>query len=585
MRRMGFVRELRAIPLFAELPEAALRDLAIRVQRRAYTEGQPILLAGDAPHEMHIVLDGAVRVEVGQGAGRTAMDTILAAGHSFGEMSVLSGHPVSATVVAHTDSTTLAISAADLAAVLEREPALYRRIAALLIERLRHRTQMLASRRKPALGVLALDPPLPGDPPVARAIFRGVAHYAPGSQLVDVRQSDVPALSARIERWRAEGTAGQVLVVAIEAHRFADVRSALLAGDAALRITARAGGPSGERLDAAAADTRLVLLDAPPGAGREGAWSESASSREAAECAGGAGWNRTRHPGLDRIARFIADRQVGVAMSVGAAAGFAHLGFLQVLQECGMPIDFVCGSSMGGVVALGFAQHLDATKATVALCSLGEAFARSRGLQVVPRAALVSAQRMREIARDMFGELGFAELALPAAVVAADLVGGDRVVLDRGSVAQAARATIAIPGIFPPVRMGNRILVDGGLVSRLPADLLARRRCGFRIASIVLPQRPAERHLAEEAERLQLRLEQPFGLRAALGASWRMLGWWDSAAQAGKADLFIRIPTPAGESYDFAAARRMVELGRQAALAQAHAIRGAARRLLEPGAP
>jgi NTE family protein len=581
---MSLVSELRAIPLFAELAEDTLRDLAIRVQRRAYSEGEIILRAGDAPREMHIVLDGAVRVQIGEGARRSATEAILAAGHSFGEMSVLSGSPVSATVVAHTDSNTLAIKAEDLAAVLEREPALYRRISALLIERLRHRTQMLASRLKPTLAVLAVDAAFPLEAPVVRAIFRGVGHYAPGSQLFDARQADAPGLRARLERWRDEGAAGQFLVVAIDADRFADLRFALLAGDAALRITSRAGGQSEQRLDAGAADAKSVLLDL-PSAPRAGAWIESLTSREFAESGRGAGWNRAVYPCLDRIVRFITNREVGVAMSVGAAAGFAHLGFLQVLEDCGVPIDFVCGSSMGGVVALGFGQLHEASKATDALCALGAAFARSRGLQVVPRAALVSTQRMRQIAKEMFGEICFADLGLPVAVVAADLVAGERVILDRGPVAEAARATIAIPGIFPPVRVGNRILVDGGLVTRVPLDLLARRRCGLRIASIVLPQRPVSQQLAVEAERLQLRLDQPFGLRAALGASWRMLGWWDSAAQAGKADLFIRIPTPVGEGYDFAAGRRMVELGRRAALEQVHAIRDATRRLLEPGSP
>lgn len=578
---MSLLSELRAIPLFAELTEDTLADLANRVQRRAYSEGETILRAGDAPREMHIVLGGAVRVEVAEGRGATG--ATLAAGHSFGEMSVLSGNPVSATVVAHTDCTTLLIKAEDLAAVLEREPALYRRISALLIERLRHRTQMLASRLKPTLAVLALDRAFPPEAPVVRAIFRGVDHYAPGSQLFDARRTELPALRARLERWREEGAAGQFLVVALDADRFIDVRSALLPGDAALRVTSR--GAQDERFDAGAADARSVRLDVPAGAAGAGAWTESLSSREIDECVRAAGWNRAAHPCLDRIARFLGNREVGVAMSVGAAAGFAHLGFLQVLEDCGVPIDFVCGSSMGGVVALGFGQHRDASKATDALCALGEAFARSRRLQVVPRAALVSTRRMQEIAKEMFGDLSFAGLGLPAAVVAADLVAGERVVLDRGPVAEAARATIAIPGIFPPVRLGNRILVDGGLASRVPADLLARRRCGLRIASIVLPQRPAAQHLAEEAERLQRRLDQPFGLRVALGASWRMLGWWDSAAQAGKADLFIRIPTPVGEGYDFAGGRRMVELGRRAALAQAHAIRDAVRRLLEPGAP
>jgi NTE family protein len=582
---MGLVSELQAIPLFAELAEDALRELAVRVQRRTYSEGEVILRAGDAPREMHVVLHGAVRVELGEGAGRSATQAILAAGHSVGEMSVLSGNPVSATVVAHTDSTTLAISATDLAALLEREPALYRRISALLIERLRHRTQMLASRLKPTAAILAVDRAFPVDTPVVRAIFRGVSHYAPGSQLFDARQADASALRARVERWRDQGAAEQFLIVALDADRFAEVRPALLAGDAALRIAGAAGGQSVQPLYAGAADAKSILLDFPASAARAGAWSESLSSHELAECIHGATWNRAAHPCLDRIARFITRREVGVAMSVGAAAGFAHLGSLQVLEDCGVPIDFLCGSSMGGVVALGFAQLREAAKATDALCTLGAAFARSRGLQVMPRAALVSTQRMREIAKEMFGAIHFAELGLPAAVVAADLVAGERIILDRGPVAEAARATIAIPGIFPPVRVGNRILVDGGLVTRVPADLLARRRCGLRIASIVLPQRPLSQHLAEEAERLEQRLEQPFGLRAALGASWRMLGWWDSASQAGKADLFIRIPTPVGEGYDFTAGRRMAELGRRAALEQLDGIRDAARRLLAPGAP
>jgi predicted acylesterase/phospholipase RssA len=419
--------------------------------------------------------------------------------------------------------------------------------------------------------------------PVVRAIFRGVSHYAPGSQLFEARGADAPALRARLERWRDEGAAEQLLVVALDADRLADARPALLAGDAALCIAGHAR--PGQPFDAGAADAKCILLDAAASAARSDAWSEALGAHELAECARGATWHRAALPCLDRIARFITHREVGVAMSIGAAAGFAHLGFLEVLEDCGMPIDFVCGSSMGGVVALGFAKLRQASKATEALCALGAGFARSRGLQVVPRAALVSRQRMREIANEMFGAIHFAELGLPVAVVAADLVSGERVVIDRGPVAEAACATIAIPGIFPPVRVGNRILVDGGLVTRVPVDLLARRRCGLRIASIVLPQRPAAEQLAGEADRLQRRLDQPFGLRAALGASWRMLGWWDSASQAGKADLFVRIPTPVGEGYDFAAGRRMVELGRRAALEQVDGIRDAARRLLAPGAP
>lgn len=578
--------DLRAIPLFAGLSDDALGELARRLRRRQYSEGDIILRAGDAPREMHVVLEGRVSVQLGEGSGRTARRAILAAGHTFGEMSVLSGSPVSATVIAQSDSVTLAITAEDLSAVLESEPALYRRIAALLIERLRHRTRILTSQLKPGLAVLAVDAEWPLDAPLVHAIAKGVAYYSPGSQLFAAHGIDVAALCARIERWRDEGAADQYLVIVLPVDRFAPMQGALLAGDAVLRLTSRALLAQGaERFDPGEADFKRVQLDVPATSARAGPWIESVTSRELAECVHGAPWNRSRHPRIDRVARFITQREVGLAMSVGAAAGFAHLGFLQVLEDCGVPIDFVCGSSMGGVVALGFGQFGETSRAADTLCRLGVAFAKSRGLQVVPRAALVSTQRMRQIADEMFGALTFAELQLPVAVVAADLVAGQRVILDRGPVAEAARATVAIPGIFPPVRVGARMLVDGGLVTRVPADLLARRRCGLRIASLVVPERPIAQQLDEEAERLQLRLDQPFGFRAALGASWRMLGWWDSAAQAEKADLVVKIATPAGEGYDFAAGARMVEIGRQAASEQVHSIRDAARRLFEPGSP
>lgn len=249
------------------------------------------------------------------------------------------------------------------------------------------------------------------------------------------RSSSMPAKPVRRRYARASSAGGTRARPA----SFSSWRSTLIASptcaprcsQAMRRCALRAaGGQPEERLDAGAADAKSVLLDVPAPGPRAGAWSESLSSRELAECARGARWNRAAHPCLDRIARFITNREVGVAVSVGAAAGFAHLGFLQVLEDCGVPIDFVCGSSMGGVVALGFGQLREASKATDALCTLGAAFARSRGLQVVPRAALVSTQRMREIAKEMFGGIYFAELGLPVAAVAADLVAGERVILD-----------------------------------------------------------------------------------------------------------------------------------------------------------
>ena len=186
----------------------------------------------------------------------------------------------------------------------------------------------------------------------------------------------------------------------------------------------------------------------------------------------------------------------------------------------------------------------------------------------------------------MFGDATFAQLRLPVAVVAADLAMGKRAVLDSGVVALAARATSAIPGVFAPVRLGDAVLVDGAVVSRLPVDLLAARGCGFKLAALVRPTYPQEAPgAARAADRLEQRLHRPFGLRAAMGGAWRLQGWWDSASQAGRADLSLTVPIPVGEGFNFAAGEAMIDCGRRTARERLPQIRLAMQQVLAPGVP
>jgi predicted acylesterase/phospholipase RssA len=159
-------------------------------------------------------------------------------------------------------------------------------------------------------------------------------------------------------------------------------------------------------------------------------------------------------------------------------------------------------------------------------------------------------------------------------------------VLDSGPVAPAARATAAIPGVFAPVRIGDAVLVDGAVVSRLPVDLLAERGCGFKIAALVRPTYPQQApDAARAADRLEQRLHRPFGFRAAMGGAYRLQGWWDSASHAGRADLSLTVPIPVGEGFNFAAAEAMIDCGRRTAQERLPQIRLAMQQVLAPGVP
>lgn len=561
-------------PLFANVSAAALARLEPHLQTRRYDAGEFILRAGVPSAELFGLIDGAVRVELAGGGRRV----LLVPPQCFGELSALTGDPVSASVVAQRDARAWVLSAPVLFEAMAEETAFFRNVATLLGMRLRERTRRApASRPRVVLMPIRED----GDRLLLAAVARGLRHYSPGSEHDEVTGDDIARGSERIRRWRDDASGDALLLVGTALAGGATLLADLDAEDALL-VTAD-DLPSLPHTLAAPVVWRRGPLGEAAAMQR---WCHGVPRNEIEAAAAGDDWSRDRQPALDLLVRRLCGREVGVAMSVGAAAGLAHLGVLEVLEEDGLPIDYICGSSMGGAVAMAFAQFGSARAATDAILRLVADFARSKGMQWLPRGSLISASRMTWLTRQLYGDATFAQLRLPIAVVAADLAMGKRVVLDSGPVAPAARATAAIPGVFAPVRIGDALLVDGAVVTRLPVDLLTARGCGFKLAALVRPTYPQEAPgAARAADRLEQRLHRPFGFRAAMGGAWRLQGWWDSAAQAERADLSLTVPIPVGEGFNFAAAEAMIDCGRRTARERLPQIRLAMQQVLAPGVP
>nr|MDQ2735828.1 patatin-like phospholipase domain-containing protein [Pseudomonadota bacterium] len=447
-------------PLFAGISAIALAQLERHLQTRHFAAGDIILRAGVPSTELFGLIDGAVRVELAGGGRRV----LLVPPQCFGELSALTGDPVSATVVAQRDARAWVLSAPVLLEAMGQETAFFRNVATLLGLRLRERT-----RRAPATRsrVVLMPTREEGDAVLLAALARGLQHYAPGSEHDDVSGDAIALGSLRIRRWRDEGAGDAVLLLRTGLAGCATLLAELDADDALL-VTADDLLGLPDTLAAPVIWRRVALSEA----AAMQRWCHALLRDEIETAASSIHWSRTRQPALDHLVRRLSGREVGLAMSVGAAAGLAHLGVLEVLEGDGLPIDFICGSSMGGAVALAYARCGSARAATEVILRLVADFARSKGMQWLPRASLVSASRMTTLTRQLYGDATFAQLRMPIAVVAADLAMGKRVVLDSGAVAPAARASAAIPGVFAPVRLGNAVLVDGGVVTRVPADLL-----------------------------------------------------------------------------------------------------------------
>ena len=152
-------------------------------------------------------------------------------------------------------------------------------------------------------------------------------------------------------------------------------------------------------------------------------------------------------------------------MGGGFARGFAHLGVLQVLEQHRIPISCIAGTSVGSILGAAYASgaplaRIMATCKTLRLRDI----ARWR----VSRLGFASNHRLGDLIERVFEARQFEDLHIPMAVVATDLNSGEPVVITNGNLIDAIRASCAFPGLFEPVEIGTRCLVDGGLVAPVP---------------------------------------------------------------------------------------------------------------------
>jgi NTE family protein len=293
------------------------------------------------------------------------------------------------------------------------------------------------------------------------------------------------------------------------------------------------------------------------------------------------------HKDLRRLAREIGGCQVGLALSSGAAKGFAHVGVIQVLEENGIEVDVVAGVSMGAYVGALWASGRDGgeleklsreMEGRWALWSLIDpVFPPRRGFM---RGFAVKRRLMRSI-----GHARFADLERPLRVVAGNLATLERVVFSSGEVATAVHASIAVPGICVPITIDGQTYIDGGIVDPLPVDVLREMGVSRVIAVDVIPTPDrinyglqAEEELArhEEARRKKwfrktFAVDQQLNyfargnvfeilMRSIYGAQIRL-----AETSCREADLVLRPDICDNRWLDFRMPAKFIALGREAA--------------------
>jgi NTE family protein len=182
--------------------------------------------------------------------------------------------------------------------------------------------------------------------------------------------------------------------------------------------------------------------------------------------------------------------KIGLALGSGGARGFAHLGVIMALKDAGIPIHLIAGSSMGALVASFYGAGIDLNR----LYKLSTAFKRKYFLDfTVPKMGFISGKKIKEFIKVFTHGKSIEELSIPIGIVATDLLTGEKVVFQKGPVAEAVRASISIPGIFVPEKYEGRFLVDGGVTDRVPVSVAKEMGADIVIAvDVSMVKRNAE---------------------------------------------------------------------------------------------
>jgi NTE family protein/lysophospholipid hydrolase len=184
---------------------------------------------------------------------------------------------------------------------------------------------------------------------------------------------------------------------------------------------------------------------------------------------------RGRDADFRRVARIMSRCAVGLVLGGGGARGIAHVGVLKALEEANVPIDFISGTSMGSIFAGGYAKGWSPE---VIMENVRRVFSPRWALYdpTLPILAMMRGRKLEGVLKKLFEGIEIEDLWLNFHCVSSNLTHAGAFVHDRGDLWKSIRASCSIPGIFPPVKFGEQILIDGGIVDNLPIASM-RERC------------------------------------------------------------------------------------------------------------
>jgi predicted acylesterase/phospholipase RssA len=484
--------------LFSDADPAILNQLAAELRVITLERGETLMRQGDPADCMYAIVSGRLQLFTESGDGTQRLLAELRSGETVGEVDLIDGRPRMATARAVRDSELVRVSRLGFERLVSGNADGLNKVANILAGRMR----ALAHR----------EHPVPVIKTIAVLGAGGMsASFAFSTKLCEALGAFGPVLHLSEERFRRiygrsfdsssgiaarlgelEGTYRFLVLEADEEHsEFARhcVRQAdrvLVAGRAwsSPDLTAAEKMLFDQSAGGKNAPVELVLLHEESGRIFSGT-AKWLASRDVF---------RHHHVriqvsgDMSRLARVLAGGAIGLALGGGGARGFAHIGVIRAIEEAGIPIDMICGVSMGSIIAGQYAMGCDwQTMIRMNRSMMAESGVRSDF--TLPIVSLSSGRKFRRALKTFFGDTEIEDLWLNFFCTSCDLSTSEIVTHRRGSLWSCVNGSNAIPGILPPVLSGGHMLVDGGVLNNQPGDLLKETCGGPVIVSSVSPRK------------------------------------------------------------------------------------------------
>lgn len=560
-------------------------------------KGDVLCRQGDPSDCFYLVLSGRLGVLANEGSATFRLIAEVAPGESAGETEILTNEPRPATIRAVRDSTVIVLSNDACQRLIERFPAFLLAVTNVVIHRLRDLQTSNSAARRAGLRTIAILPLSPDVP--ARSFAAGLARAleGQGSAAHITREAAESALEEaaetlvadtyddRLVSWVSEQEARyRFSIYEAEPELNAWTKRCLRQADRIVLVGRSSHQPALSAVEREAAEIDRELL--------EGAELVLLHDRSVDHPSGTLSWLEVRnvsahhHVREDRaddighVARRLTSRAVGVVLGGGGARAFAAIGALQAIDEAGLSIDLVGGTSAGSFMAAGYALGWDSKQMVdIARSTMGNK--RQTLDYTLPLVSLMSAGKMKRTLESLFGDTRIEDLWRPYFCITSNITRAEMMVHRSGLLWHYVRASCSIPTVFPPVLDGTDLLVDGMLLNNLPVDTMNELSQGGPVIAIdVSAKEDVNREfnfgaslsasqviLGKFHPRKEDRVKAPSILHTILRTS-EVASIYARKVQAKHATVYVAPPVAQFGVFDMSAIDELVELGYQHTAAQ-----------------